>query len=260
MPATTRPPGESHGSRSRRLDLPQRVAQVLGDREDVGEHGRMRRPPRSAARSSRSRLARRQNLMCAVWQFHASGTRAAPRVSDVVGADRDALAEHGAAGDLRAVADRARRRRRCSRAARSRRRSRRPAARRSARRVRRADADALAEHDEAPDVRARGDVHAALDDRGRHDAAVDDRIARPPRGSRPEPLCHRCRDVALEDVERALQVALGGPDVEPVGARRRSRRGRRPRAAARPRARSRRCGRPGSGRARSARARRRRRR
>ncbi len=48
-------------------------------------------------------------------------------------------------------------------------------------------------------------------------------------------------DVALEDVEGALQVALRRADVEPVALRAGSRRGRRRRAAATPRARSRRC-------------------
>ena len=52
MPATTRPPGLSHGVEAGRLDLPQRVAQVLGDRQ-------RRRSSRSArvdrARSPRGR-------------------------------------------------------------------------------------------------------------------------------------------------------------------------------------------------------------
>ena len=66
-------------------------------------------------------------------------------------------------------------------------------------------------------------------------------------------------DVALEDVEGALQVALGRADVEPVAARRGTRRGRRRSAAARPRARSRLALRAAPARGSRARARRRRR-
>ena len=79
------------------------------------------------------------------------------------------------------------------------------------------DGHALAEHDERADVRAGGDRAAALDERRRHDAPVGLHALADGQVAGPEPLGHGGGDVALEDVEGALQVALGRPDVEPVG-------------------------------------------
>ena len=77
--------------------------------------------------------------------------------------------------------------------------------------------DALAEHDERADVRARRDRAAAVDERRRHDAPVGLHAVAHGQVAGPEAIGHGRRDVALEDVEGALQVALGRPDVEPVG-------------------------------------------
>src|SRR6185312_223908 len=83
----------------------------------------------------------------------------------------------------------------------------------------RADRDVLAEHDEAPDLRARRHAAAALEDGGRDRPTLDVR----PLGHRHEaaahPLLNGRRDVPLDDVEGALQVALGGSDVHPVALR-----------------------------------------
>ena len=64
---------------------------------------------------------------------------------------------------------------------------------------------------------ARGDQALALDDRRRHDAPADRgrRLDRPEAVT--EVLAHRGLHVALDDVERALQIALRGADVQPVG-------------------------------------------
>ena len=51
MPATTRPPGLSQRLEAGGLDLPQRVAQVLGQREDVVDAGRTRRRAATRARA-----------------------------------------------------------------------------------------------------------------------------------------------------------------------------------------------------------------
>ena len=239
MPATIEPARAVPRVEAGRLDLPQRVAQVLGDREDVGQQvGGV--DPRDllavqpvAVACWTSYLSGRwlaQNVIAPSGNSVAGKTRT-PRVSTLPAPDRDALAEHRAARDSP-------RPRRCGRPAptmqslqrRSRRRSSAPSSTTERSTVAPApDRHAVAEHDEAADVRARGDRAAALDDRGRDDPAVDSHssaTARKPAPRRSAPRSH----VALEDVERALEVALGRPDVEPVGVGGVGRTGRRRRA------------------------------
>ena len=166
MPATTRPPGVSHGSQARRLDLPQRVAQVLGD-------ARGRRSSWSEASTARDRLAVERELSVVV----------------IAGAPPDSSERDRAVGQLASAGRHARRAsgrcraptvtpspstappatmraaRRCARpAATMQSRSAQPRADlgavehdRALDRRARADRDAVAEHDEAADVRARGD-------------------------------------------------------------------------------------------------------
>ena len=194
------------------VDAPQRVAQVLGQAERLAElAGRVDRP--------------------------AGG-----------GVERGHLEEDPSVGDrhagedARAVRDHVARRR-SSRPRRARRALRRACCRRSRRRPRRCSRCSVqfapivdaAQHDGALDRRVGADGHAGLE----HDAAADPGIARRSgsrarparRGSpgprsrmpsstqtKPSPMRARDlgRDGALEDVERALEVALGRADVEPV--------------------------------------------
>ena len=259
MPATTRPSGLSHGSScadstfhsaSRRCSgIASTSVELVGgvDRRDrlAVERSRrallMRRSPRRA--SHRSRTDRAVGELGAGEDLDARGEH-------VAGADGDALAEDRAAVDRARRRPCARRRRRCSRAARSPRRSSRRRAPPRARRARRRRPSRR--RPARPGCRRarprRSCSPSSTTAGGTMRPSATTSSAR--RGSRPRRSPRRC-DVALEDVERALQVALGRPDVHPV----RLRRGEAVEAvaderAARPRARSRRCGRAGSGRAR----------
>src|SRR4051794_22005073 len=216
MPATTRPPGESHSSS--RADstfhwasrMCSGIASTSVSRSDASTASMAARSSRSASSTSEPE--------CAIWQFHPREHASSAR-DDVLGADRDALSQHGTVRDLRAVSDA-------------------DAGADDAvaqhalgpdlralqhdaalHRAAASDGDTVTQHDEAPDVRARGDAHAALDDGGRHDATVDHGILGHREEAAPQSLCHRCRHVALDDVERALEIALRGADVEPVGVR-----------------------------------------
>ena len=183
-----RPPGESqrlHQPR-RALDAPQRVAQVLGDREDVGEQpGAVDRGDVVAARASRgssghqNRIAPSGIATCGKTRTPRVSTLSAPTVTpsprtappvivraraDLRAGGDDAVAQLAVLADLGAL----------------------QTTERSIARVG-ADADAVAEDDERADVRALGDRAAALDDRGRDDAparldvVADDDVVAPSR-------------------------------------------------------------------------------
>ena len=77
--------------------------------------------------------------------------------------------------------------------------------------------DALAEDDQRADVRAGRDRAAAVDERRRHDAPVDLHALAHGQVAGAQAVGHGRGDVALEDVERALQVALRSADVQPIG-------------------------------------------
>ena len=185
MPATTRPSGESQRLQAGRLDLPQRVAQVLGNGEDVGRAGRSDRPGRSSR--GRARAARCWTRSAspsserdgAFGQVRLREDSHAAR-QDVARPDRHALAEHGAAARSSEPSP-----------------MRTPAATMQSRSTQSAPISAplrttersivvpsphrhaLAEHDERADVRARRDRAAALDERRRHDAARRTRTRSP---------------------------------------------------------------------------------
>ena len=256
MPATITPPGASQAAEAGRVHAPQRVAQVLPRSQisaawpvlstaatasafRVAVRIRTAAPDRAASRPGRCAPRWRSML----WAPIVAPSPITERPStcewspirtparDDAAAQRAVRADLGALHDDRALDERAL-----------------------------ADRHAALEHRPPADARALGDPAAALDERrgddppGVLDVLLDAQVRLP------HALGHAGDDRALEDVERPAQVALGRPDVEPVGRPRRSRRGRRRRAAGRPRARSRRAGRAPAGRAPSARARRRRRR
>src|SRR5204862_347144 len=79
-----------------------------------------------------------------------------------------------------------------------------------------AHGDAVLEHRAAADVGAAADRAAALDQRRGHDPALVVHAALDAQVRRAHALGDLGPDRALEDVERALQVALGRADVEPV--------------------------------------------
>ena len=83
----------------------------------------------------------------------------------------------------------------------------------------RADRDVFAEHDQAADLGALGDAHAALEHRRRDHATGDlgALVDRQPVAA--QALADGRLHVALDDVEGALQVALGRADVQPVALR-----------------------------------------
>ena len=250
MPATTRPSGRVPWLQAGRLDLPQRVAQVLGDREDVGQLvGRIDPADRLAVKlellgagQDRPSSSERDG---AFGQVRLREDSHAAR-QDVARPHGHALAEHRAAGDLRSPPRRGRRRRRCSRAARS------PAPisaplRTTERSIVRAlpDAHALAEHDQ------RADVRALRRSRSRARPAPAARCARRTPRARRRPgsrAPRRSRDGRSRRCPRGCRRCPAGSAREcrcPASRRpRRSRRAPRPPAAATPRARSRRCDRP----------------
>src|SRR5215218_5279147 len=213
MPATTRPPGESHGCRLADSTFHSASRRCSG------------RPTMSPSMSETSTAAiasgsRRRSVdsegEAAIGYLHA-GEQARAARDDVVTAEGDVLAEHRAADDLAAVADAhagaddavAQ-----------------DAARADPRALQddgplddraRADGDVLAEHGEAADVGALGDARAGADDRRGDRAAADLRGRVDVEVARRQLLADSRADVALEDVERRLQVALGRADVDPVG-------------------------------------------
>ena len=195
----------------RRVDAPQRVAQVLGQAERLAE------------------LARRVDRL-------AGG-----------GVERGHLEEDPSVGDRHAGEDRARRwrrrcRRRSSRPRRARRALRCACCRRSPRRPRRCSRSACSwrrSSSRAARPRARSSCRAPTCTPASSTTRPPIRRVRAIRQSRstsaegitrpsfsvpasmqtkPSPMraADRGRDRALEDVERALEVALGRPDVEPV--------------------------------------------
>src|SRR6185369_15708613 len=83
----------------------------------------------------------------------------------------------------------------------------------------RADLDVLAEHDQAADVRAGRDLDAGLHERRRYDPPRDAGAVGDGQPAVAHALADRRGDIALDDVEGALQIAVGGPDVHPVAAR-----------------------------------------
>ena len=225
MPATISPPGESHGCSCADSTF------HFASRTCSG------RPTMSASRSDASTAAiasgsSRCSVIsegeAAIGYLHA-GEHTRATCDDVVGADLDTFADHravrgpGVRSPMTAPGQTMQSRRTQSVA------DLRAAQHDAALDDRaRADADALGEHGEAADVRAVGDRRARARRR---------RAGR--RARRPSPTGRRRRsrrrgaratsraDVALEDVERHLQVARGRADVDPVGVRRRrSRRGR----------------------------------
>ena len=202
---------------SRGLDLPLRVAHVLGDREHVGEQvgcvdrldGRAvepQRPPRRQNLSAPSGSSTPGNTRAPrVTTFSAPIVTPSPSTAPFVICVRSPIRTPGPTMQSRRTQS-APISAPCSTTLRS-------------TVLPRPDADPVAQHDEAPDVRALGDAHAAFDDRRRDDTTVDHRILGHREEAGPQSLCHRCRHVALDDVERALEIALRGPDVEPVGVR-----------------------------------------
>ena len=196
MPATTRPPG-----RVPRLQVaPTRPSTARRAGARAGRRCRRacrRRRPRRSSRASSRQVGRSQKARPPSGTSMPGNSRA-PRAIDVVGADRDALAEHRAADDLacgrrcRAPGATMQSRRTQSRADLARRRARRALDDRAG-----ADVHAVAEHREAADVRAaRRSCAPRSDDRGRHDAALDAAPTDRPRGSRRRaglrPPCARC--------------------------------------------------------------------
>src|SRR3954453_12836255 len=225
IPATMMPPGLSHGSSpadstfhsaSRRCSGMARMSVSWSDASTRAIVSRSSASPSVVdivvallplASSERDRPVGQLRLR---EDSHACG-------QDVARPHRDALAEHRAAGhdaalaDARAGADDA---------------VLQPAARadlgavqhhRTLDRRPLAGPHALAEPDEAADVRAVLDPAAALDDRRRHDAPLGLDVVADVDEVGAEALGDRGLHVALEDVEGALQVALGGAEVEPVG-------------------------------------------
>src|SRR5258707_7273276 len=79
-----------------------------------------------------------------------------------------------------------------------------------------ADRDVLGEHHERADVGARCDLRPGLDDRRWDHAPVELDVRRDPRPAYGEALGDGRLDVALDDVEGPLEVALGRADVHPV--------------------------------------------
>ena len=261
MPGDDEPAGAVPGVQAGRLDLPQRVAQVLGDREDVGQlvgdvDPRDRLAVEREALGGGHRLAflplasserdRPVGQLGAAGRLACRGVRTL-RAPTVTPSPSTAPPRHD-----RALADAHARRRRCSPAACSRRRSR--------RRCRTTERSIFAPSPTvtpspsttrlptwAPSAirQPRSTTRRRDDPAGRLDVVGDGHEARA------EPLGHGGLHVALEDVEgapggsaRASRCrASSASAAKRVEARRR-------RAAARSRARSRRCGRAGSGRAR----------
>ena len=227
-PATTSPPGcptargpptrpstarraGARGARGCRSSWPRRVdLRAIASRSSVGlrmsrtcwSRAHSHEPDAPSAGSSAGREAGAGRASSDVAGADRRRPRRAPRrrvdrarVADAGAGGDDAVAQHAAGADL--APRRARRSARSSRPAdRARRRRARPAGRRAR-------------------PRRRGTPRSTkrrAGDRAR-------RLARSARrrGSRAEALAHGGVDVALEDVEGALQVALGRADVQPVG-------------------------------------------
>ena len=222
MPATTRPPG-CPTAQVRRLGLPQRVAQVLGSASTSAEQ-----PVGSACSMLAGRGSVWGSSVCIVLKSAAApgGRSVAPasgRRRPAVERRRPpptvvALAEHGAAADVRAVADRAP----GARIAAAHRQPRAdPAPRRappSADDRARADRHAGPEHDERADDGARADRHAVAEQRRAahlaracRSAADDDAAPRPSRSR--TAVSH----VARRGCRRFPAGSARASDVEPVG-------------------------------------------
>ena len=272
MPATIRPPGLSQRAHAGRLGLPQRVAQVLGDRQDVGELvGRVGGGDLGAAerglglrRGHGGRVLTRE-----VWRTAAPDgaaataplrTRALRRAAGRPGRPARRGPATLPAPSIDARPDDRAAGRRCSPAPTCA-----PGATIASRTVDPRPITASASTTEPVDGRARLEAHAVAEHGvGAHDGALRRSCTPSPstagragarrpcsprrarRRARPAARARRSARCPARMSAVALQVALGRPDVDPVGAVVRvAVEARRRRARARPRARSRRCGRAG---------------
>ena len=227
MPATISPPGLSHGSRPGRLGLPERVAQLLGERSTSASW------PLGSSRASVARVEARVGLL---GRLHRRGSL-----------------PHALSGRLRRASADGARPARASRSAADRARPRR--ARRPSATCAPAPTTAAGAEDRVAHARALADARAveqrrsarrrapALDHARRGPSTVAGPTIAPsptctpspssagprtsPAMSQRSPTATRARveraapacgaHAPGEDVRGALQVALGRPDVEPVG-------------------------------------------
>src|SRR5215217_8418860 len=102
MPATTRPPGESHSSS--RADSTFHCASRMCSGIASTSVSRSEASTASMAARSSRRASSTSEPECAIWQLYPREDARSAR-DDVLGADRDALSQYGTVQDLRAVPD-----------------------------------------------------------------------------------------------------------------------------------------------------------